>query len=308
MADAPVPPIPHVTGDLVRIQRSSGFSPQEAWGRWSVGQRTEVVVDVRADRHLQLAYQGNLFQAGQRLTVSVDGRVLQTFAYANAGGAAPFGARSRLHLSPGQHVVAFTVNRSSRSPGPVTFAPDDPRDLGAAFTTLRFSADAPRTPANPADLLGDPQTTGLLFTGPGQIFRAVSGEGLRVPVPSGEGLHLEYSVVPARAGHPFHILVDGQPLTRVTVPAGRTLLKGRVPLPSLPDDRPHAVTIVAAAGPPNHTADYLLAQSAVRPEQVSFYVDEIRVSRPPGATRFVGQALALLVAVGTVLLFRRLLG
>ena len=142
----------------------------------------------------------------------------------------------------------------------------------------------------------------------GQIFRAVSGEGLRVPVPSGEGLHLEYSVVPARAVHPFHILVDGQPLTRVTVPAGRTLLKGRVPLPSLPDDRPHAVTIVAAAGPPNHTADYLLAQSAVRPEQVSFYVDEIRVSRPPGATRFVGQALALLVAVGTVLLFRRLLG
>lgn len=290
--------------------RLEGFSGQESWGRWTLGREASLHFVLPAPQEIVLDYTGYLGQMDQRISVWLDGRQIGSFSYNNGGGDKQFGQATALRLPAGPHTLTFRSNRSSRSEGRADAASTDPRDLGIAFYRLdlrpRPEAQPPLT--LPADLLREPAVLKLgqfVFKTPLR-YLPVSHEGLTLDIelPIQEIARqpvLDFSLLRQREGQQFNFLLDGRLFYQTPGQPGTGLVRGST---ALPVEAPglHRLQIVPLGGGPARNTDYLLTDVSLRAEQVSFYVEHLRLH--PAAT---GSELPWAVA-GLVLLLLLLSG
>lgn len=113
--------------------------PREQW-RWAVAPKSELSFDIGEPRTLALAAKFRTPLIGQRVTVELDGRVLDTWQDLpiNTSVERTFTAR----VEPGRHVLRFAYAlANAKPPKGVLFAPNDPRPMTVMFESLVLRAD-----------------------------------------------------------------------------------------------------------------------------------------------------------------------
>ncbi|GHF37189.1 hypothetical protein GCM10017781_12330 [Deinococcus metalli] len=286
------------------IERFTDFSPREYWGWWTIGTRSSAGFQIATAGPYQLSYAGYMAQFNQRLTVSLDGREIGRYRYPNKGGDAAFGNTDIVTFTPGEHVLAFRTNLSSRSGPVMPFAPNDPRDLGVALRTLAVSpmgGSLPHVPPSVQLLTSPLVITSGVFTGdPAIHYRAAGADGLRVQF-GGGATRLTYQLLSAHDSQVIDVALDGRLLRQLRAGRRATVLRGDVALPAVDkSSRTHILTVTSPSGRASVAPPYLLGTSALRQQDVSFYVAELDLA-PRRRSTALDSILTVLVALVVLL-------
>lgn len=115
----------------------SGLSGVEGWGRWAQGPQVTVQFQVPAAQRVEFRYSYQSPIAGQRTTVTLDGRLIGSHTAVSPQN---FSRLFQRELTAGQHRLAFATDRWNHLTPQETFAPQDGRPLSLGFAQLSLNS------------------------------------------------------------------------------------------------------------------------------------------------------------------------
>lgn len=116
--------------------------PRDQW-RWAVLPSTTLTFEVGEARELVLAARFQTPLYDQKVTVSLDGRVIDTWADLPIN--TQVEKATRTPVGPGKHVLTLAyAYGNAKPPRGQPFAPNDPREMAVMFHSLTLRADPPK--------------------------------------------------------------------------------------------------------------------------------------------------------------------
>ena len=134
-----VPPAVDATGFSGYEWIGESKHPREQW-RWALAPKSELAFDVGDPRMLTLAARFRTPLIGQRVTVELDGKVLDTWQDLPINTTVERTVQAR--VEPGRHVLRLVYAlANAKPPAGVVFAPGDPRPMTVMFESLALRGD-----------------------------------------------------------------------------------------------------------------------------------------------------------------------
>ena len=291
--------IPDVSpGSGVGGVRLTGFSGQEGWGRWTLGQQADLRFELKTAQTVRIEVAGYLAQRHQQLKIVLDGQRLGLFSYKDSGGNTYFGRVSVFGLASGEHILSFGSNLSSRTAKTPSFAPSDARDLGVAVSTLKVGPQPSHSPLLklPADLLRSSavKKDGYYLLSQRGPYLVTAPSGFNTVFHSAGQTMLRDGMVRSRQNQQFKFILNNRTIYETNVSQYANVVNGTLTLPVLKDGLQRLTVESVHAGNLRPTP-YLLRNTAVDDSSVGFYMDQFQLETT--GHPLVWMTLAVLLAV-----------